>query len=85
MKLKGKILCIYRKLSNISKDKLLHFLICWFIALAGSTINPFFGYSLAVTIGYIKEERDIIFDEGDLKADFIGAFLGALMGLIFWG
>ena len=87
---------LYNKLVNVEKDKLLHFIVSFFITLFSFAIlNRYFRdihlsiiYSGLVTlsIGAAKEAYDeYTYKEGDvkdLKADFYG-FLSAILVVVY--
>lgn len=76
-------------LCGFTADKYVHVIVCLVIALVVARIVPFgallsaaHGLFTAMLIGLTKEWVDDEFDWGDIKADFVGALLGALLSLI---
>lgn len=76
-------------LCEVSADKYVHVIACLIISLVVARIVPFgtllsaaHGLLAAMLIGLAKEWVDDEFDWGDIKADFVGALLGALLSLI---
>ena len=76
-------------LCGFTADKYVHVIVCLIISLVVARIVPFgallsaaHGLFTAMLIGLAKEWVDDEFDWGDIKADFVGALLGALLSLI---
>lgn len=76
-------------LCGFTADKYVHVFVCLVIALVVARIVPFgtllsaaHGILAAMLIGLAKEWVDDEFDCGDIKADAVGALLGALLSLI---
>lgn len=76
-------------LCGFTADKYVHVIVCLIISLVVARIVPFgallsadHGLFTAMLIGLTKEWVDDEFDWGDIKADFVGALLGALLSLI---
>lgn len=76
-------------LCGFTADKYVHVIVCLIISLVVARIVPFgtllsaaHGLLTAMLVGLTKEWVDDEFDWGDIKADFVGALLGALLSLI---
>ena len=76
-------------LCGFGGDKYVHVITCLVIALVTARIVPFgtllsaaHGLLAAMLVGLAKEWVDDEFDWNDIKADAVGAMLGALLSLI---
>ena len=70
---------------GVQSDKVLHFLVCFFVTFILSFVNPIFGASVALVLGLYKEFTDShklgnIWSWGDILADC----LGILFGILLW-
>ena len=71
------------KLIGVQSDKVLHFLVCFFVTFVLSFINPIFGAVVALIIGLYKEFIDShkvgnYWSWGDIIADCLGIIFGFL-------
>lgn len=86
---------IVRKLAAVGADKYIHLVACqtiaWTVCKVFSHIFPWWvampaGFVAAMAVGVAKEllddrEDGNRFDPQDIKADSVGAFMGAVMGI----
>ena len=72
---------------GVQGDKVLHFLVCFVVALVLSFVNPILGTVVALIVGIYKEFTDShkvgnYWSWGDILADILGIISGILMWFI---